>query len=444
MSDLISQAAQAEKTAPLSWLADFQQLQNAAWLQQAVPTRKTEAWKYTPLNHVEKGNFFGASAQVHECSECLQEQISLPDAEGVELDCYRLVFVNGFYAESLSTLGEFQAGVSLCRFSDANEAQQNTIRAKLGTIANDSVNLFTTLNNSQLQEGVLLSVDDGVVLDKPLRILWLGSAQAAPFSVAQRILVLMGANSQAMVLEQHLSDDAQQNSFTNGVTELSLGEGAQLHHYRLHQEHESVLHIGGVFADLGKNSLLNSFHLAFGSVLTRIDIVVNHRGPGAHSELSGVYLPRNQQYVDYHTCIEHRVPNCTSNEVFRGIISDSARAVFNGRIHIHRDAQKTSAKLSNKNLLTSNRAEVDSKPELEIYADDVLCAHGTTISQLEDEALHYLRTRGISEQEARVLLSFGFINALIEKIPHPEIAEYLRPRLAVLFARDPELLRHIV
>lgn len=147
--------------------------------------------------------------------------------------------------------------------------------------------------------------------------------------------------------------------------------------------------------------------------------------------------------MDYHTCIEHAVPRCTTNEVFRGIVGDNARAVFNGRIHIHRDAQKTVARLSNKNLLTSDKAEVDTKPELEIYADDVQCAHGATIAQLSEQSLHYLRTRGVSLDEARIMLSFGFINELINDIKDPQIGDYLRPLLPELFTHDPKLTRHI-
>jgi Fe-S cluster assembly protein SufD len=160
-------------------------------------------------------------------------------------------------------------------------------------------------------------------------------------------------------------------------------------------------------------------------VLKRIDYQINHRGEGADLQLNGVYLPRNSQLVDYHTNIEHWVPRCTSNEVFRGIIGDSARAVFNGRILIHPDAQKTLAQMSNRNLLTSDKAEVDTKPELEIYADDVKCAHGATITELDATAMFYLRSRGLTETQARTLLSFAFINELLLEIDQEDVKNYL-------------------
>jgi len=203
------------------------------------------------------------------------------------------------------------------------------------------------------------------------------------------------------------------------------------------------MHVGGVHARLLENATLNTFHLALGSVLKRIDVVVDFQGPGAHCEMNGVYLPRGEEHIDYHTCVEHAVPHCTTSETFRGIVGDSASAVFNGRIHIHKDAQKTRAELSNRNLLTSTRAEVNTKPELEIYADDVQCAHGATVAQLDEGSLHYLRTRGVPKAEAEVMLSFGFINEVVDNVRLDELRAYLRPLLAHRFSRDPQLARHL-
>jgi len=192
--------------------------------------------------------------------------------------------------------------------------------------------------------------------------------------------------------------------------------------------------------DLQRSARLRGFALALGTSLMRVDYQLNHRGQGAELDLQGIYLPRNQQVVDYHTNICHWVPHCKSNEVFRGIVSDSAQAIFNGRIYIHKDAQKTLAELSNKNMLTSNKAEINTKPELEIYADDVKCAHGATISQLNTNARYYLQSRGLSRAEADVMLSFGFINELLEQIAQPVVHDYLQPRLAKLFGRDNSLI----
>ncbi|MEX1056560.1 MAG: Fe-S cluster assembly protein SufD, partial [Natronospirillum sp.] len=214
-------------------------------------------------------------------------------------------------------------------------------------------------------------------------------------------------------------------------------------HSRLNLEQEDLLHVGGVHVNLSRNARLNGFTLAIGSRLKRIDYQVSHCGEGAELILNGVYLPRGRQLVDYHTNVEHRVPHCTTSETFRGIIGDSARAVFNGRIHIHPQAQKSLAELSNKNLLTSNKAEVDTKPELEIYADDVKCAHGATVSQLDATALYYLQSRGIARAEAEVMLSFGFINELLSETPEPSVQRYLYARLGALLGLPSELLAHV-
>ena len=218
-----------------------------------------------------------------------------------------------------------------------------------------------------------------------------------------------------------------------------MGDNAKLTHYRLQLMTEGALHIGSAHIDLQRDSNYEGFHLGLGTKLTRNDIVVNHNIGGSHSEMTGVYVPKNKQLIDFHTCIEHKAAHCTSNEVFRGIMNDQSKAVFNGRIQIHRDAQKTLAELSNKNLLLTNTAEINTKPELEIYADDVKCAHGATVAQLEEKAMFYLQSRGVSKTEAKVMLSFGFINELIDNLPHEAVGDWLRPILAQRFGRESDL-----
>ena len=288
-----------------------------------------------------------------------------------------------------------------------------------------------------------LHIDAETDVTEPLHLIWLTSTRQTAFTVNQRLLVLSGANSRANVIE-HFDCAGNGTAFTNGITELLLEDGATLYHHRLHLEEAGAMHIGGVHARLAKDSTLKSFHLALGSELKRIDVVINHEGPGAHCGVNGVYLLRKEEHVDYHTCIEHASPHCTTDEVFRGIIGDSASAVFNGRIHIHPDAQKTRAELSNRNLLTSAQAEVNTKPELEIYADDVQCAHGTTIAQLDPEMMHYLQTRGVSREEAEIMLSYGFINEVIDSIALESLRDYLRPLLVKRFSRDHKLTRHLL
>jgi len=429
MTDFMGRLLDSVDSAQSPWLQERQAAGRAAWAEARTPTRKTEAWKYTSVHALD------------------QDFATAPSAAAIEPDLpalgsTRLVFVDGTYRAELSS-AELPAGAELVPFAEADAGQVERIQQHLGTVVDSDKHVFAGLNDAGLANGVFLQVNPNTVLDDSIHLVWLTTCADTGFSINQRLLVVMGANSQASVVEHFASTDGSTAAFTNGITELVLEDGARLAHYRLQLEQGKAMHIGGVHARLHRDSTLESFQLALGSELKRVDIVIDHQGPGAHCELNGVYLLRGSEHVDYHTCIEHSVPHCTTDEVFRGIIGDEASAVFNGRIHIHPDAQKTRAELSNKNLLTSNRAEVNTKPELEIYADDVQCAHGATVAQLDEKMLHYLRTRGVSRDEAEVMLSYGFINELIEALGHEALRDYLKPLLADRFSRDPKLTRHL-
>ncbi|MDO8861288.1 Fe-S cluster assembly protein SufD [Haliea sp. E1-2-M8] len=425
--------AQASSAAP-AWLQDIQSRGRDAWKDTRLPTRKTEAWKYTSLQPLQQS--FAVPGR--DAAKADVSAINLPQLGGPTL-----VFTDGVYRAELSST-VLPSGLTLVRFADADAAQAEQIRTALGSALLPGRHVFAPLNEATLADGVFLQVAANAVVEQPVHIAWLTTGQHEAISITQRLLVCLGANSQATVVETYANKATGGTAFTNGITELLLDRGARLHHYRLQLEQGGAVHIGGVHARLGADSLLSGFHLALGSALKRIDLVVDHQGPGAHCDLDGIYLPRGTETVDYHTCIEHSVPNCTSKERFRGIIADEATAVFNGRIHIHPDAQKTRAELSNKNLLTSNKAEINTKPELEIYADDVQCAHGATVAQLDPLALHYLRTRGVPKEEAEVMLSYGFINELVEAVAEPGLQAFLKPLLANRFAPEPRLTRHIL
>ncbi|HAN29330.1 MAG TPA: Fe-S cluster assembly protein SufD [Haliea salexigens] len=434
MSDFMQQAlAAAARTAP-AWLEPVQARGRDAWSKTALPTRKTEAWKYTSLQPLQQT----FSAPATESARSPLDDIPLPALDGPTL-----VFADGHYRAELSH-GELPAGLNLVRFADANSEQAARIAAALGSALQPGRHVFAPLNDATLADGVFMEVAANAHIDTPVHIAWLTTGQNESISITQRLLVCLAENSSATLVESFANTATGGTAFTNGITELLLARGAQLNHYRLHLEQGDAVHIGGVHARQEADSLLNGFHLALGSALKRIDLVVDHQGSGAHCALDGLYLPRGTETVDYHTCIEHAVPHCTSQERFRGIIADEATAVFNGRIHIHPQAQKTRAELSNKNLLTSNKAEINTKPELEIYADDVQCAHGATVAQLDPLALHYLRTRGVPREEAEVMLSYGFINELVEAIAQPAVQAFLKPLLARRFARDARLTRHIL
>lgn len=422
------------------WLRGIQHLGRQQWQALPWPGRKSEDWKYTSLRTLEKlplNDFPVVQSRPHPID-------STQEIAG--LDAYRMVFCDGVFDATQSNIGALPEGVTLVNFVAATGLQIEQLQQALNGFVDATRHLFSALNSACLLDGAFLHLAPGVNLDKPVLLVNSSSDGEQVAYSSPRVLVVLEKSATATVIEQYLSgrQDEQSPHFACAITELYVEENAELEHYRLHLEQHQHIHIGGVHAILQRNARLHGFHLALGSLLKRIDLVVHHRGEGAACTLNGVYLPGRDQLVDYHTCVEHAVPHCTTNETFRGIVADNGRAVFNGRIHIHPNAQKTSALLSNRNLLTSDKAEVDTKPELEIYADDVQCAHGATVAQLDETAMHYFLTRGISAKEAEVMLSFGFINELLNTIKLQPIAEHLRPMLAAKFAHDPELLRHIV
>ena len=430
MADFQQQAlTRATQQKSLTWLADLRSQAANDWQNVQWPTRKTEHWKYTSLASLQK-----TSLTLVNSTAATSDWKS--EVEFIDVDAVRLVFVNGVFDAANST----NLPENIVRFSQANLAQQKVIEQYLGKVVDGPQHLFATLNSAWLDDGILVYVPRNQTLDRPVYVVQISTAGEQTLSVNQRLLVVLEDSAQAEIIEHFVSTSEQQNSVVNALTEIVVGDNAQLQHYRLNMEEENIQHLGAVHVNLLRNARMRGFTLALGSKLKRIDYQINHRGQGAELNLQGLYLPRNNQMVDYHSNVQHWVPHCTTSEVFRGIIADSAQAIFNGRIYIHKDAQKTLAELSNKNLLTSNKAEVNTKPELEIYADDVKCAHGATVSQLNATALYYLQSRGVSRTEAEVMMSFGFINELLEQISEVAVHDYLFPRLAALFGRDQSLL----
>lgn len=403
------------------------------------PTRKTEDWKYTSLRALTQANYNQAPTQFGVAE--IENVQALYDV--ADLNAIRLVFVNGVLSAELSDDVQY-AGLSLVRFSEANEAQQNIINARLAKTCVTDRNLFAALNNGFANEGLLIHVEKNQRIEKPIQVVNLSTRQTTEATVFARHLIVLENHAEATVIEQFVSSNEEQNTVLNQLSEVVLADGAKLNHYRLHTEEENSIHLGALHVDLNRDSQFESYQLALGSKVKRLDVVVNHNQSGSHCEMAGVYLPKHEQHVDFHTYIEHKAPHCTTNEVYRGIMADKSKAVFNGRIHIHPDAQKTLAELSNKNLLLSNKAEVNTKPELEIYADDVRCAHGATVAQLDEKARFYLQSRGVSRQEAEVMLSFGFINELLDSMPVEALRHHLRPMLAQQFTANKALTKHLL
>lgn len=409
------------------WLKNWQQAGRDAFAQQVWPTRKTENWKYTSLKSLTQAPWQPAQA----ASGSATDGVQFSDWN----EC-KLTFVNGVLQSGYS----LPEGVQLIKLSECDAQAGEEFIAKINQERAGFA--FDVFNQAALIEGYWLKVDANVQVSQPIHLNHINSGKQAASST--QLLVEVAQGAQATVAET-FSAQAESVLFTNANAALYVAENAQLNHYHLLLEEGDVRHIGRVTASLSRFATLASFHMAIGGVLKRKDITVRHRGEGAQLSLNGVYLPKGNEVIDYHTTLEHEVPHCNSEEIFRGILADKSRAVFNGRIHIHKDAQKSIAEMNNRNLLLSDDAEIDTKPELEIYADDVRCAHGATIAQLDEGLLFYFQARGISRSEAEVMLSFGFINELLDGLNDEPVQMLLRPMLATLFAqKQADLARHLL
>jgi len=341
-----------------------------------------------------------------------------------------LVFIDGWFHQDLSALPAKETGLtvgSLRQFS--SEAEKHLTRhAKFDT------NFFTALNTAFFQDGAYVSVPNGVTLEQPIQLLFV-AASDKPGAMAQvRNLIVAGSGSAFKVVETYASFTAAAH-VTNAVTELVLGAAARVEHCRVQSENAQAFHIATVQAAQEKDSHWLSHSIASGARLARNQIQALLNAPGAEAVLNGLYLGRNDQLVDHHTVVDHAKPNCESHEFYHGILSDSSHGVFNGKIFVRKDAQKTNAKQTNRNLVLSENAVIDTKPQLEIFADDVKCTHGATVGQLNDEALFYLRSRGISSAHARRMLIRAFASDVVGRITIGPVRERLDQLLTERFDR---------
>lgn len=414
-----------------------QQQRRLEWLQTAaaqnalaageLPTRKTEQWKYSPISPLLQQDYLAHSAEGSPDPGCAHERLAdLPDA------C-RIVLVNGVLDHSLSNFGALEEQGIISLFSKASPEQQDLIKGHLGSAYAASAHLFSAFNDSTLSEGILVHAPAMQKLAQPLYLVYLGTSQTQPATAQTRVLLVAEPGAELQLIEHFDSCGNQANLFHNHVAEVILQPNARLQHLRVQVEEEGLIAINGLHVRLSRDSHYEQHQISFGSQLRRNDINISFGGENAHSEISGVFLTKHQMHVDNHITLEHAKPHCTSNTNVKGFVTDESRAVFNGRIHIHKHAQKTEAHLNNRNLLLSKKAELNTKPELEIYADDVKCSHGATIGQLDDQSLFYFQSRGIDKATAEAMLCLGFVNEKVAQIPEPAIQALVADRLAAFF-----------
>jgi len=414
-----------------SWLAEFRQAESDAFAKQALPHRKLEHWKYNDVYFL-TDKAYQLDTFSHQDEAILAQARAKIKQLSTELKANMFIFIDGHWVESLST-NTNQEIINATPFNQANAEQSLFIQQQL-KFNQQTKNSFVQLNNAVCSDGLLIEIKQRKSLEQPIVIVQFKTqAKVNQISSAQ-ILVKAEQATQFQLADYAISLDldATQNvqalHLALSQTQIYLAASSRCQYYRVQAESKEACQIGRCVIGLHCQANLEAFFYAEGSQINKLDLDVLHLGEHSKSYLTGVYLPRNEQKVDFHTNLEHRVANCQSREVFRGIMADASTATFSGKIHIFQDAQKTDAQLKNKNLLLTNQATINSKPELEIYADDVVCAHGATVAKIDPQAIYYLQTRGIGQTRAKKMLSVGFIQELIEQMPETAIRQDITQR----------------
>jgi len=423
------------------YLSSFAQLQKELegkqppWLQQirkaaisrfsdlGFPTSRQEEWKYTEVAPIRRTLFRPA---VYESNGLTTERLT--GLTFGNLQCPRLVFLNGHYSAELSSLKGLPKTVQVKSLAGVLEQHPDLVKPHLTQHARYEDHPFVALNTALIQDGALVHVPKGEVIQEPIHLLFLSTATEEAVAVHPRNLILVDSNSQVTIVESYIGLH-KGVYFTNSVTEIVAAENAVVDYYKLHQESKKAFHIATLQVYQDRSSSVRTFNVTLGGELTRNEINVVLDGEGAECNLDGLYLISGTQHVDNHTRLEHAKPHCNSREMYKGILDEKATGVFHGRIVVRPGAQKTDSKQTNNNLLLSDEALINTKPQLEIYANDVKCTHGATIGQLDPEALFYLRTRGIDRTTARSLLIYAFASQVVNRIKvdlvRTELDDYL-------------------
>lgn len=375
------------------------------------PTAGDEAWKYTRLTSFENKRFDVVAKNEITLGDAVLEAL----AKNIDLSGYKLVFVDGYYAPDLSNGGQLPKGVSLISLGRALEQEDELVIQALERVSESISNGFEALNLAYLSDGVSLQLAKNSVLPEPINLIFINQGRENS-SAYLRNLITLETGSQASITETYIGL-ADNSYFTNSRTDIMVGENAELDFYTLQQQGKSATHVAGLKIDQQANSRFAHHCFMLGGQLARQDFESMLAGEGAECLVNALLLGQGRQHIDLHTRIEHAVPRCSSREYVRGILDERARGVLDGKVIVKPQAQKTNARLETANLLLSRHAEMDVKPQLEIYADDVKCSHGATVGQLDDNALFYLRTRGLDESTARNLMTYAFAADILSRVP---------------------------
>jgi Fe-S cluster assembly protein SufD len=393
-----------------AWTQPLREAAIARFAELGFPTTRLEEWKYTNVAPIARMPLQPAQPTAHALASEALAAATIP-----ELVCAQLVFINGHYASELSALQALPQGVEVSSLALALSRRPSWLEAHLAHYASFDDAAFVALNTAFMQDGACVYVRRGMVVDVPIHLVFISLPQGQATVSHPRNLLVLEDSAQATVIESYigLGEDVY---LTNAVTELVVGQNSSAEHLRLEWESRSAFHVAALQVQQGRSSNVVSHAMAVGGVLARHDINVALNGEGGENTLNGLFMAADQQHIDNHTRIDHVRPHCTSRELYKGILAGKGRGVFNGKIVVHKDAQQTDAMQTNKNLLLSQDASIDTKPQLEIFNNDVKCSHGSTIGRLDANSLFYLRTRGLDEEDARSLLTYAFASELVNRI----------------------------
>ena len=409
---------QHQPAAP-EWLQSLRAEGMARFEALGFPTTKNEDWHFTSVAPIAERMFHVAMTSESGISSegSTAGMVARADLKRFTFDqpaWHTLVFVNGEFSPDLSSYAGIGDKVRVNSLAKAIRSGVGRPERHLGKIAAFENHAFTALNTAFIRDGAFVELQADAVVDEPIHLIFVAEGEGEAVS-HPRNLIVAGPNSRATIIESYVSirDSCY---FTNAVTEIALGDGARVDHYKIQRESEKAYHVGTTQIRQERDSQLHSFSFAVGGSLARTNIYTSLDGAAATCTLNGLYLADGVQHIDNQTSIEHIAPNCPSHEVYKGVLDGRSHGVFNGKVYVHPEAQKTDGKQSNNNLLLSPTARVDTKPQLEIFADDVKCTHGATVGRLDEVAMFYLNSRGIGSETARTLLTYAFAADVLETI----------------------------
>ena len=433
MSQTLAQEFEIRNTATLSgpiWLEPLRRAAMERFAGTGFPTSKDEEWRFTPLGPIAQTVWQSAQPAAG-----LSRSQLAPFIFG-HSEWSTLVFVNGFYREDLSSTRQVEAGLRVSSLTEALRHDGALVEAHLGRHAPVTASPFVALNTSVVGQGGFVHVAANAQLTRPVHLVFVTTNEAAGSVMQPRNLVVVERNARAAVIESYVTLADDRPYWTNAVTEVAVAQNSWLEHTRIQRESETAYHIGSTHIDQQRDSHYRSFSMAMGGGLARHTLHARLNDENVETLLYGLYLTRGEQVVDNHTAIFHDQPNCRSWEVYKGVLDDRSRAVFNGKVIVRPEAQKTDAKQTNRNLLLSDSARVNTKPQLEIFADDVKCTHGATVGKLDHLALFYARSRGVPAAEAQRLLTYAFAAEVLAEVTldpvRQELERLVRERLGGL------------